>query len=1651
MPMKTPGGAELEVVVGDVLALRGTGLAAAETWALLCQAAQALQDLFLSNGGVVGDSRAEPLVTPHTLELTAQGRVKLLQAAPDTARAYLPPEYRPGRIYSDTDSEKMWMYSLGRALLDTTPRATALTGTVSVSPSSALQSVLAAMTEPDPQRRASLMNLLDVISEYCRTRLQSRPFTHTVTDMYREVVRSASYSARKRAAVARATRQQHQLQQQQQQAQPHPLSANAVPARQNPPGRHHHHHHHHGAKANGNALFKAQSRNSRSQPNLLNLGPEGRCSAYGYVIDARNLHLRTNSQPEYCQLNRASIGATVPHHVRSTSNIAAMTASSASSVSGSVASNNRGPNVSGGGDVRNANNACSSSGYGFDPVYAMPVKPFLSTQDVRNANTNNNNGNAARLFQRAEQQQQQFGITTAEQQQHQQHQLQRPQTIGNATRSGISQLNINESTSAAAATAAAQTRETEDLYATPSKPNSNLLQRQHSSPQFPLISRQDREGKKVWEFDKPTSNELAGKSASLSASQNGNNSRTTAASQRQYQQTQPTSVAADEEQSPERQKQIESKASSPYSTPRGPPPPKPPRIITSLKKAQAAHASAAASAATAAATAAVNAIGAQDVAVAKQQKPPRDFKNGPRALKSKAVQRAPSRLYRTVNGPAASFNKTHCVGPEFVVRANQPAKLLTVGDFKINNMGRLTVILLTGQRIEVTCDPQKVTAGELFQVLVQSEGLEENFTLGLAALLAGDFAMLPSETKLNKVAPPGWASSGKNKISLGLPTTFMLYLRLRFFLPSLRGIRSWISKHMLYLQIRRCILEQQFVCPLAQLINLAGLALQAEFGDYSVNEHGCSDYFLLEHYVPESLILNSEEQKYRHPQLPDSGEALRKRLQQAHFERRGLDPSKAEEMFISHAQCLPDYGAHYYTATVDAKEFNKIIAKQKKCAETNSQQKSDDQPLQQIAENENIYELDKNSDYQIYGKIEFSNTGAREQYFQRSSYTDEQKIMLSRSPSSVMDDIYAAKKANESENDKSSNNNKNKAKTAKPKKGDSDVWLAVHSQGLKVFERGARLRERVEMSRFDWKDIQTLSYGKNYLIVHTKIGGKRFKFKLKMDHRKSFYAFKLTSLHHQFFLKLRSELTSLQGLVKDFGVPLIVEPNSPKPKMRPESAKTKITFADAEKQHKLEKPRLEEQQNKENENPFKESDDIKLSNGNHIDTFDDAESNINGNGGQVNKRLEPEGEARDTEDENDHTLTVNRNILSTNVSNGLKVLEHHEIDRIYNYIEDRMTNGQEKEDFIYSMPKKSSFSQSKTQKSDEKIENPEALYAAINKSGLPKKIEYTVPENEAWKVVEVQRLPHMSSNGNYNYNQSRNRNLSKMPQRLEVVKVENRSMYSTSMDKRRLNLNDDLELRSLQSDSASAKSTESPLPEAYVLNADIRATDEPFCIPDETMSNSLLARLDELSFAEERVLRTIKLQRGHGGSIGLQVTEGNDSGVYVQAVSVGGSADMAGNVNKGDRIVAINGQSLLNLRYEDALKMLQSTSETVELVLSQVVSLPCPALLTDSPDDDLSEPMKNSYLQNLKFGVSSERESSSMTSTKWLQKLGDVASVQNTSSAYSSAASSAMGNHNVNSLYVPDIDDTEGIHSVSRLLTLEDLDISHVNNQQVFI
>ncbi|KYN05665.1 FERM and PDZ domain-containing protein 2 [Cyphomyrmex costatus] len=1605
MPTDVTGGPGLAVVAGDVLTLRGTGLAAAETWALLCQAAQALQDLFLSNGGVVGGSRAGPVVTPHTLELTLRGRVLLQLAPPETARAYLPPEYRPGRVYSDTDSEKMWMYSLGRALLDTTPRATALTGTVSVSPSSALQSVLAAMTEPDPRRRASLMNLLDVISEYCRTRLQARPFTHIVMEMYREVVRSPQYAARKRAmqlnALCPTRNMVEQLNQQkiyghhhhpQQQQQDYVQVANGQPpsiqhqtrvgqylpnqlalqqrqqqqhdhiqrqanqfrslhqqqdyVQQPLKGQQDHRSYHYNHQHAKGTHFRAQSRNSQSHPNLTSL-----CDSQQQQQEQRQQQQQQQPQPY-----RDTALSAYRTHFQSQLDIQSGSRSIGPATTRRMHHHSRTysqpvytrlQHTRSSGNLPTTTSAMvdgNPDGNVYnDPIYALPVKPFLSSQDVRV------NGLSAKSP----------AICHGD------------EVYGRS--SSINRHPSNTGHSQPDITSQPNERLHEDIYGrTPS--GRVLLQRQHSNPQLPNRMQTDEDFKRLSQPSVATT-----ESRCVDITQKGQTIR---------QQSSATTMRLRGLQGP----------------------PKPPRIITTLRK-------------TALSDSECNSH------TEPPAKPPRIMvRNGPRARRGKAVQRAPSRLYRTVGGPTRCFNKAQCVGPEFVVRANQPPKTLCVGQVKAGNSGRIVVIMLTGQRVEVTCDPQKVTAGDLFQAIVQAESLDENFTLGLAVLLAGDFAMLPPDTKLNKVAPPGWLSSGKSKGLLGLPTSFMLYLRLRFFLPSLRGTRSWISKHLLYLQIRRCILEQQLVCPYSELINLTGLALQAEFGNYNANEHGCGDYFLLEHYVPESLILSAD----RHQSQPCvDADTLRAQLHRAHRDRRGLDSNNAEEMFITHAQSLPDYGSHYYIATVDSKELEKLMMRQRKGKSTVSDNRD------AVSSHDgagNAYRKEKSARdiCSTYGRIGNPRLNSREN-MPTIPYSDEH----AKNADLCRDETCNSNNKSNNNNINSVNSNNSKNSKSGKKKTESNVWLAIHSQGLKLLERGGEPRERTELAHFQWRDVQTLSYSKSCLVVYSKLNGKRCKFKLRMDHRKSYFAFKLTSLHHQFFLRLRSELTSLQGLAKEFGVPLTEIKSTP---LKPKSidSKTKITIASAVKvQQRISYPmQLEEYQNKENENPQKDPIVVTTTKdaGREPAFYSSEEDALYA---QVNVRLEPEGQSRDTEDESERGLTTPHKIL----------LEPKETKPEHDKLYGCPGLDEAEIECTYSLPKVMSNNINQLDKPN----NPEELYAAINKVRLSGKNEFPVPD-EVWNVSDIKKtLQKMKASSLPNYGapkQSSGLRTPSLPRRLGV-KMGTRAIYSSLVQKDTA-LTDDTESLSLKSDtessiqSLSARSTESPMPEAYVLNADVRTNDETFRIPDdESMSASLMARLEELSFAEERILHTIKLERGHGGSIGLQVMEGNDGGVYVQAVSVGGSADMAGNVNKGDRIVAINGQNLLNLRYEDALKMLQSSSETIELVLSQ----PAIRKSLESRNDQDQGSVENNYLHDIKFDVSSEAETSSMMN-KWIvQKTTDVASVQNTSSAYSSAASSAMGNHNnTNSLYMTDLVDNNALKSASMLLSIEDFDVNNGNS-----
>lgn len=85
------------------------------------------------------------------------------------------------------------------------------------------------------------------------------------------------------------------------------------------------------------------------------------------------------------------------------------------------------------------------------------------------------------------------------------------------------------------------------------------------------------------------------------------------------------------------------------------------------------------------------------------------------------VQRAASRLYRAGGDPIPGKSR-ECVGPEFVVRSALSSKQYTIGDGKGSVKKTVTVILLNGQKVDVLCNPNTTTAGQIFEVNYYSVG-----------------------------------------------------------------------------------------------------------------------------------------------------------------------------------------------------------------------------------------------------------------------------------------------------------------------------------------------------------------------------------------------------------------------------------------------------------------------------------------------------------------------------------------------------------------------------------------------------------------------------------------------------------------------------------------------------------------------------------------------------------------------------------------------------------------------------------------------------------------------------------------------------------------------------------------------------------------
>ncbi|KAK3554821.1 hypothetical protein QTP70_034449, partial [Hemibagrus guttatus] len=84
-----------------------------------------------------------------------------------------------------------------------------------------------------------------------------------------------------------------------------------------------------------------------------------------------------------------------------------------------------------------------------------------------------------------------------------------------------------------------------------------------------------------------------------------------------------------------------------------------------------------------------------------------------------------------------------------------------------------------------------------------------------------------------------------------------------------------------------------------------------------------------------------------------------------------------------------------------------------------------------------------------------------------------------------------------------------------------------------------------------------------------------------------------------------------------------------------------------------------------------------------------------------------------------------------------------------------------------------------------------------------------------------------------------------------------------------------------------------------------------------------------------------QLRRGPAG-LGFNIVGGvdqqyvmNDSGIYVAKIKEDGAAALDGRLQEGDKILAINGHKLENLRHSAAVELFRSAGEEVTLLIQQ--------------------------------------------------------------------------------------------------------------------
>ncbi|MEJ1276755.1 protein tyrosine phosphatase non-receptor type 13 [Cricetulus griseus] len=255
-------------------------------------------------------------------------------------------------------------------------------------------------------------------------------------------------------------------------------------------------------------------------------------------------------------------------------------------------------------------------------------------------------------------------------------------------------------------------------------------------------------------------------------------------------------------------------------------------------------------------------------------------------------------------------------GPEFVKMTIEPFISLDLPRSILNKKGKnedhrrkVNIMLLSGQRLELTCDT-KTICKDVFDMVVAHIGLVEHHLFALAILKENEYFFVDPDLKLTKVAPEGWKEEPKKKGKAAVD--FTMFFRIKFFMDDVSLIQHSLTCHQYYLQLRKDILEERLHCDDEPSLLLASLALQAEYGDYQPEVHGMS-YFRLEHYLP-ARVMEKLDLSYIKEELP-----------KLHNTYAGASEKETELEFLKVCQRLTEYGVHFHRVHPEKKSQTGIL------------------------------------------------------------------------------------------------------------------------------------------------------------------------------------------------------------------------------------------------------------------------------------------------------------------------------------------------------------------------------------------------------------------------------------------------------------------------------------------------------------------------------------------------------------------------------------------------------------------------------------------------------------------------------------------------------------------------------------------------------